>query len=127
MKLITDTVIPQIYTEPIPISPISPISHSYRVHTDFFHTDTDTGYCHIITISFYFNAQIRAWGICKFVNIHPGHFATNSRSIGSLVKIWGVIPRLGSPNLPLGFDQNLENPKIGPLEPFSRGPPNPEF
>ena len=27
------------------------------------------------------------------------------------IMIWGVIPRVGSPNLPLGFDQNLENPK----------------
>ena len=43
------------------------------------------------------------------------------------MKIWGVIPRVGSPNLPLRFDQNLEDPKIGPLEPFFRGPPHPEF
>ena len=29
--------------------------------------------------------------------------------------MWGVIPRLGSPNLPLRFGQHLEDTIIGPL------------
>ena len=54
----------------------------------------------------------RAWGICKFTNVHPGRFATNFKSIGYPVKIWEVFPREGSPNLLLRMDQNLEDPKM---------------
>ena len=69
----------------------------------------------------------RLWGICKFVNIHPGWYATNFRSNGWPVKIWWVISCVGSPSLQIRFDQNLGDSKIGPLVPFFRGPPHPEF
>ena len=65
--------------------------------------------------------------ISKFKYVHPGHFAIFFRSIGCLVKIWWVIPRIASPNLELRIDQNLECSKIGPSVPLFRGPPHPEF
>ena len=34
------------------------------------------------------------------------------------MKIWGVIPRVGSPNFPLEFDKYLEDPKIELWEPL---------
>ena len=40
------------HTEPIPISQISPIPnrYRYRVHTNFVHTDTDTGYRYLVSV-----------------------------------------------------------------------------
>ena len=45
----------------------------------------------------------------------------------SLIQIWWVISRIGSPNLPLRFEPNLGDPKIRPWEPLLSRLPHPEF
>ena len=50
---VTDTDMPQPISIPIPISKYSPYrtDNRYRVHTDIFHTNTDTGYRYLVSLS----------------------------------------------------------------------------
>ena len=63
-----------------------------------------------------------AWGLGVSVNSSISiSIPFDFRSIGYLVIIWWVFSRGRLPKPPLEFDQNLEDPKIGPFGPFFRG------